>query len=46
LCTNILSPFFTSIFILKTDKGFLYTDNINYMKARVPQRGPCCFNTI
>jgi prephenate dehydratase len=24
----------------------LYTDNINYMKARVPQRGPCCFNTL
>jgi len=23
----------------------LYTDNFNYMKARVPQRGPCCFNT-
>ena len=24
----------------------MYTDNINYMKARVPQRGPCCFNTL
>jgi prephenate dehydratase len=23
----------------------LYTDNLHYMKARVPQRGPCCFNT-
>ena len=23
----------------------MYTDNFNYMKARVPQRGPCCFNT-
>lgn len=24
----------------------MYTDNINYMKTRVPRRGPCCFNTI
>ena len=23
----------------------MYTDNFNYMKARVPQRGLCCFNT-